>query len=201
MERIDKVMNHPVFRDTMEKIEQAEIDRFFCRHGLNHALDVARIFYILLLEEQASGNKKLADNENEMKSVDKEFVNCDSAELPKDKEPVNCDSAMLPIDKELVYATALLHDIGRFEQYENGTPHNEAGAKLAGEIMASCGFTEDECELAINAIKGHRRDSDDSDMFGHLLYKADKLSRDCYQCEAEPECYWSAEQKNMRVKY
>lgn len=187
MERIDKVMNHPVFRDTMEKIEQAEIDRFFCRHNLNHALDVARIFYILLLEEQVSGSRILADKENEKMSVDKEFVNCDSAELP--------------IDKELVYATALLHDIGRFEQYENGTPHNEAGSKLAGEIMASCGFSEEECAMAVNAIKGHRRDSDDSDMFGHLLYKADKLSRDCYQCEAEPECYWSAEQKNMRVKY
>lgn len=159
MERVDKVMKHPAFRENMEKIEKAEIDRFFCRHGLNHALDVARIFYILVLEEGIS------------------------------------------VDKELVYATALLHDIGRYEQYENGTPHNEAGAKLAGEIMASCGFSEDECAMAVNAIKGHRRDSDDSDMFGHLLYKADKLSRDCYQCEAEPECYWSAEQKNMRVKY
>ena len=67
--------------------------------------------------------------------------------------------------------------------------------------MASCGFSEEECAMAVNAIKGHRRDSNDSDLFGHLLYKADKLSRDCYQCKAEPECYWSAEQKNMWVKY
>ena len=187
MERVDKVMNHPVFRENMKRIEKAEIDRFFCRHGLPHALDVARIFYILLLEEQVSCDKKLVDDDNEQMSVNKDFL--------------NGDREMLSIDKELVYATALLNDIGRYEQYENGTPHNEAGAKLAGVIMASCGFTEDECELAVNAIKGHRRDSSDGDVFCHLLYKADKLSRDCYRCEAEPECYWSAEQKNMRVKY
>ena len=215
MERVDKVMNHPVFRENMERIEKAEIDRFFCRHGLPHALDVARIFYILLLEEQVSCDKKLVDNDNEQMSVnmelengnsevlpiDKEFVNGDSEMLPIDRELMNGDRGMLPLDKELVYATALLHDIGRYEQYENGTPHNEAGAKLAGEIMASCGFTEDECARAVNAIKGHRRDSSDGDVFCHLLYKADKLSRDCYRCEAEPECYWDAEQKNMRVKY
>ena len=201
MERVDKVMNHPVFRENMKKIEKAEIDRLFCRHGINHALDVARIFYILLLEEQVSGDKQLVDNGNEQMSVNKEFVNGGSEVLSIDEEFVNGDSAELSIDKELVYATALLHDIGRYEQYENGTPHNEAGAKLAGQIMASCGFTEDECGLAVNAIKGHRRDSSDRNIFCHLLYKADKLSRDCYHCEAEPECYWSAEQKNMRVKY
>lgn len=159
MKRVDAVMNHPVFRDSMNKIEQVEKDRFFCRHGLTHALDVARIFYILVLEERV-------------------FV-----------------------DKELVYATALLHDIGRYEQYMNGIPHNEAGAKLAGEILSECGFSEEECRRAVDAINGHRRDSSDGDIFCHLLYKADKLSRDCYQCEAEPECYWEEEQKNMWVKY
>lgn len=159
MERVDKVMEHPVFRENMEKIEKAETDRFFCRHGLPHALDVARIFYILVLEENVE------------------------------------------VGKELVYATALLHDIGRYEQYTNETPHNEAGAKIAGEVLAECGFSEEECIRAVNAIKEHRRDSGDGDVFGHLLYKADKLSRDCYSCQAEPECYWDEAQKNMRVKY
>lgn len=159
MKRVDKVMNHPVFRENMEKIEQAELDRFFCRHGLQHILDVARIFYILALEQK------------------------------------------LNADKELIYATAVLHDIGRYEQYANKIPHNEAGAEIAGQILADCGFTDEECKRAVDAIRGHRRDSDDGDLFGHLLYKADKLSRDCYNCEAETECYWAAEQKNMQVKY
>ncbi len=32
-----------------------------------------------------------------------------------------------PVSKELIYCTALLHDIGRARQYEDGTPHDEAG--------------------------------------------------------------------------
>ena len=40
----------------------------------------------------------------------------------------------LELSKELIYATALLHDIGRHVQYEDGTPHEVASAKLAENI-------------------------------------------------------------------
>ena len=33
-----------------------------------------------------------------------------------------------------------------------------------------------------------------------LLYRADKASRVCLFCAAEPECNWSPEKKNMRIK-
>ena len=35
------------------------------------------------------------------------------------------------ISKERIYAAALLHDIGRHIQYENGTPHQIAGLRRA----------------------------------------------------------------------
>ena len=41
-----------------------------------------------------------------------------------------------PVSKELIYCTALLHDIGRARQYEDGTPHDEAGAAIAGQILS-----------------------------------------------------------------
>ncbi len=159
MERVDKIMNHPVFRETMKKIEEAETDRVFCCHDLSHLLNVARIFYILVLEERA------------------------------------------PYEKELVYATALLHDIGRYEQYESDIPHNEAGAYMAQDILKDCGFSSDECSLAVSAIREHRRGGEGGDFFGHLLYRADKLSRDCYNCDAINDCYWSNEQKNNGIEY
>ncbi len=159
MERVDAVIKHPIFTYNMSNIEKAEKDRFFCKHGMEHVLSVARILYILVLEDG------------------------------------------ITVDKELVYATAILHDIGRYEQYLNDVEHNEAGARLAGEILSDCGFSKSECERAVDAIRNHRRGSDESDVFGRLLYKADKLSRDCYRCKAESECYWDAEQKNMWVKY
>lgn len=44
------------------------------------------------------------------------------------------------LEKELIYAAALLHDIGRYEQISRGTPHHISGARIAEEIMADCGF-------------------------------------------------------------
>ena len=61
-----------------------------------------------------------------------------------------------PVSKELVYCTALLHDIGRARQYEDGTPHDEAGAAIAGQILNELGFSMEEMEAIIAAIRGHR---------------------------------------------
>ena len=41
----------------------------------------------------------------------------------------------LDCSRELIYCTALLHDIGRAEQYTNGIPHDEAGVTIAGQIL------------------------------------------------------------------
>ena len=75
MKQIDQIMAHPLFKEAMCGIEDAEQDRIFCRHGMEHCLDVARILYIMVLERN------------------------------------------LPYRKDMIYATALLHDIGRYEEY------------------------------------------------------------------------------------
>ena len=51
MERIDKILNHPLFIENLEKNKAAEADRRFCRHDMVHFLDVARIGMIINLEE------------------------------------------------------------------------------------------------------------------------------------------------------
>lgn len=51
MERIDKILNHHLFIENLEKNETAETDRRFCRHDMVHFLDVARIGWIINLEE------------------------------------------------------------------------------------------------------------------------------------------------------
>ena len=50
MERIDKLIRHPLWREALDAIETAEADRTFCRHGLPHLLDVARLAYLENLE-------------------------------------------------------------------------------------------------------------------------------------------------------
>ncbi len=107
----------------------------------------------------------------------------------------------LGVDKELIYAAALLHDIGRHLQYTQNIPHDEAGAQLAEIIMADCGFSPAERAEVSRAILQHRGDGDRSrDGLAALLYRADKASRACLFCTAEPECNWSREKKNMTLQ-
>ena len=101
-------------------------------------------------------------------------------------------------DKELIYAAALLHDIGRWRQYEDCTPHERESARIAGEILPECGFGEPETALILDAILSHRTHDGAKSGFARSLYRADKLSRRCYECAARNECDW--EIKNIRLE-
>lgn len=106
------------------------------------------------------------------------------------------------LPKDLVYGAALLHDIGRFRQYEDGTPHETASAVLAPQILQDCGFEDKEAAVIIEAIRNHRNAlvREDRDLNG-LLYRADKASRACYVCRVAQECNWSGRKKNQDLIY
>ena len=105
------------------------------------------------------------------------------------------------LHKELIYAAALLHDIGRHLQYTRNIPHDQASAQLAEVILADCGFSKAERAEVEDAILQHRGQQDrQREGLAGLLYGADKASRACLFCPAEPECNWSPEKKNMRIK-
>ena len=106
----------------------------------------------------------------------------------------------LELPKELIYAAALLHDIGRAQQYQYNIPHDIAGVEIAREILTDLHFTEQEKELILFSI-GHHRKGDSCSTLSALLYKADKQSRNCFLCSAASECYWSDDKKNMKIEY
>lgn len=109
----------------------------------------------------------------------------------------------LPLPKDIIYAAALLHDMGRVMQYESNIPHDRAGADLAAAILPECGFDIPETEQIQKAILSHRTSGADEEnnLLGSLLYRADKLSRLCFCCRAEKECYWDQGRKNMEILY
>ena len=160
MERVDRILQNKKFRKHVKKNKKWEKDRIFCRHDLVHFLDVARIAWILALEEG------------------------------------------IPIEKEIVYGAALLHDIGRHVQYKDGTPHEAASALLAPEILEECGFTAEETDRIVEAIRRHRDKTvaEEANLNG-ILYRADKASRACFVCEAEELCSWKKGKKNIQIKY
>lgn len=163
MDRIDKLLENPEFQMHLAKNIAAEADRCFCRHGMEHFLDVARIAWIINLEET------------------------------------------LGLEKEIIYAAAFAHDLGRHLQYSQGIPHEEAGAVIAAQILPMAGFESFEVERICRAIKGHRgkQNAPDTreDALAQVLYRADKACRPCFSCKAEKDCNWSAEKKNLRIKY
>lgn len=153
MERINKILSSAAYRGAIKATRQAELGRIYCLHGLEHAVDTARISYIIALENGYN------------------------------------------IKKDVIYAAALLHDAGRFMQYSGGIPHHEASAAIAAEILPQCGFDDEETAEIIGAINAHRGGGAESTL-GRLLYRADSLSRLCFDCGARETCKWSEDEMN-----
>ena len=159
MDRVGQIMTNPLYKDTMEKIRNCEKGRIFCLHGLQHCLDVARIAFIINLEEE------------------------------------------MHIRKDLIYGAALLHDIGRASEYKDGIPHEEAGYRLAQEILKQTDYDLEEQQEILEAVHFHRRipDAQVQGTLSGLIKKADKLSRLCFDCQAEEECFWPDSKKNKTI--
>ena len=98
----------------------------------------------------------------------------------------------LSVSKEVIYAIGLLHDIGRVRQYEEGIHHDIASVEMSKEILKETSFTDEEINIILNGI---------ANKVEEIIYKADKLSRQCFNCKAEKECYWSSEKKNFKITY
>ena len=58
-EEIGRILEHPLFRKNMERCVVYEKDREFCHHDMTHALNVARICYILVLEQKLPYRREL----------------------------------------------------------------------------------------------------------------------------------------------
>ncbi|MFA9377501.1 MAG: HD domain-containing protein [Lachnotalea sp.] len=159
MEKVNAILRNEQYITCISRIRELEENRIYCKHNMEHFMDVARIAYIMNLEHN------------------------------------------LGIDKKIIYTTALLHDIGRQEQYEKNVAHEEAGARIAREILKKCDFEEADILVIIDAIALHGDSYMENEMnLNSLLYKADKLSRFCFSCHAKDTCNWDEAKKNMKIQ-
>ena len=179
MERINRIIKHKLYLEYIEKIKLHEKDRIFCKHDAVHFLDVCRLAEIEWLKQQITGTDQRSGWLLGKSDEGKENVF---------------------VDRELIYAAGLLHDIGRWQEYEQGIRHEIASSVLAPEILWECGFTESETKEIVIAVSNHRNSEVKEEMsLSGYLYRADKKSRPCFLCEAEKECDWSREKKNLRI--
>ena len=159
MEKVYKITLNNIYKTKYDRLQILEKEREFCNHTMEHFIDVARIAYIINLEEN------------------------------------------LGIKKQIIYAAALLHDIGRADEYDYGIPHHTAGAQIAEEILNSMDiFDDNEIKDILEAIKEHRSNSSNRTKLGDILYRSDKLSRCCFNCNVNDKCNWSEDKKNNYLK-
>ena len=59
MKRVNQIYDHPIFQKKYSALQEAEKDRMFCKHTLEHFIDVARLMYIYSLEHQLSISKEV----------------------------------------------------------------------------------------------------------------------------------------------
>lgn len=159
MKRVEHLLKDALYIDYMKKNTDEENIIKYCQHGLQHHIDVARIAYILVLEN------------NDLNY----FVKSSGV------------SGKLAA-KECIYAAGLLHDIGKWNEYKTGIDHASYGAILAHEILPRTFFTPMEIEMICRAIYEHRNISRDMSFLGERIHRADNLSRVCSQCEERAIC-------------
>lgn len=121
----------------------------------------------------------------------------------------------LGLEKEEIYLAALLHDLGRVDEYERGIPHHEAGKKRAEYFLRKLGAPKTQQKEILRAIGEHRtrnrtedgdrasvnRTADPGGKLATLLAEADKSSRNCSYCQAYEACKWSEDEKNRPLRY
>ncbi|HHX61609.1 MAG TPA: HD domain-containing protein [Epulopiscium sp.] len=106
----------------------------------------------------------------------------------------------LKLEKAIIYATALLHDIGRHMEYTNDIPHAIASASLAKEILLAVGgFSQEEQSRIAVAISKHNACHAQDPLTSSLQW-ADHESRVCIYCTVKSQCKWSEEEKNREVR-
>lgn len=111
---------------------------------------------------------------------------------------INILENKLSFSKEVVYVIALLHDLGRVLEYKQNIEHHEGSVIIAKEILEDISFSKEEKAQIITSISNHRDES--TDTLSSIIYISDKISRNCFKCKMQSECYWSDDKKNFNIK-
>ncbi|MBP3272066.1 MAG: HD domain-containing protein [Ruminococcus sp.] len=110
-----------------------------------------------------------------------------------------CEENDIKADRDIIYSAALLHDIGRTEEYINGTPHDKASAEIADKILDEIECPEEKKMEIIDLILSHRCPDGEKSALAKVFYTADKRSRMCFCCKAQNECNWPEYKKNNKI--
>ena len=172
MKRVNEIYDHPVFQEKFRALQEAEKDRLFCKHTLEHLIDVARLMYLFALEQELVVSKEVIYALALMHDIGR----LDQIEkgIPHEQAGADLCDVILPdcgftkAETDMIKAAILQHR----NQNRN---HNRNQEKSAA--------------------------ADENNLYQELLYRADKKSRNCFACEMQNECNWEKENMNLEIQY
>lgn len=181
---MNRILDHPLFRECLRQIGEAERERIYCKHDMRHFLDVARLAWIAGLEQG----------------------------LGLDKEIVYAAALLHDIGRARQYACGLPHDMASAELTRKIMPEcgfsadetAEAAAAVEGHSQSRRAVAAGEGEQGRSTAareqcgySGKIRGECSKKYLGSILREADHVSRSCFACDARESCYWTDERKNL----
>ena len=176
-------------------MQRAEADRIFCRHTLQHFLDVARIARIESLEAGVPLASELIYAAALLHDLGRYAQLAHGT--PHEQAGAELAQRIMADCGFSKEETACVCGAIRGHRRRSGAAD---GAFGCGQDLGTAEYakpadrnrtTADSCQASEGAAYAKTADT-----LAQYLYRADKLSRCCFACPASSECNWSAEQKN-----
>lgn len=106
-------------------------------------------------------------------------------------------------DKEDIYLSALLHDIGRIEEYKNGTQHQEAGVAVARLLLNEIAYPIEKIEPILKRVREHGHLSLEQSQISedNFFWFADKRARNCFACRQQESCNWAISKRTGTIEW
>ena len=174
LDRINGIINNQEYQDWIIANNQAEYGSEYCRHGLEHAFDVARIAYELWLDNK--GNPLAKDIVYAAGLLHDIGFWSKFEDLNEHDDDCDCGC----------------HD----HNAEQETPF-QIGAALAEDILFEAGYHPAVISEITKAILN--MDNDVKEGLSVILRKANELSRPCFICPMNDKC--DKKNKNLRLVY
>lgn len=167
--RYNIIIENEEYRALLKELETLEESRKYCKHGLEHLLDVARISYIMILEDGADISKDIVYAASLLHDIGRVKTYHQSGE---DHDRVSADIAE-KILSECGYSPEEIRQI--------------CDAILSHRCRRNTG----------DFIKA--RESGQKLGLSEYLQISDHISRKCFNCGSSDTCKWKEEERNTYI--
>ncbi len=187
MKFVKKLLESEEYAGRLRKLKDMERERVYCRHDLDHFLHVARIAYILSVEQGLELDKEqiyLCGLLHDLGRVEEYRSGISHAEASAGAAGEILRVLGYDREKAQEVCYAVSRHSGRINLRERD---GEDGAVAQWEQRRKNAGTVEKEQIG--------KETERRELLARVLALADQLSRNCFACEARESCKWKDEEK------